>query len=69
MDRSTDAMIVQITMRRGRSKEKKRALYKAIVDNLHHRAGVRKQDVLVTILENELIDWSFGNGDAQIAKD
>ncbi len=69
IDRGEGALIIQITMRSGRTNDKKRALYKTIAENLNTRLAVRKQDVVVTILENELIDWSFGNGEAQIAKD
>jgi phenylpyruvate tautomerase PptA (4-oxalocrotonate tautomerase family) len=65
--RSEGAILVQITLRSGRSDDKKRALYRTIVENLQARAGVRKEDVLVTLVENEPIDWSFGNGVAQYA--
>jgi len=68
VERSAEAIIVRITMRSGRTNEKKRALYKAIAQNLHDRAGVRKQDVMVVLFENEAIDWSFGEGEAQYSK-
>jgi 4-oxalocrotonate tautomerase len=67
INRSDGAILVQITLRRGRSDDKKRALYRTIVENLQARAGLRKEDVLVTLTENEPIDWSFGNGVAQYA--
>jgi phenylpyruvate tautomerase PptA (4-oxalocrotonate tautomerase family) len=67
IDRSNGAILVQITLRSGRSDDKKRALYRTIVENLQARAGVRKEDVVVTLTENEAIDWSFGNGVAQYA--
>lgn len=69
VDRSADALIVHITMRAGRPDGKKRALYRAIAENLHTRLGVRKQDVMIVLAENESIDWSFGDGEAQYAKD
>jgi hypothetical protein len=34
-------------------------------DHRQAQAGVRKQDVLVVVHENESPDWSFGNGVAQ----
>ena len=69
VDRSADALIVHITMRAGRPNEKKRALYRTVAENLHMRLGVRKQDVMIVLAENESIDWSFGDGEAQYAKD
>jgi phenylpyruvate tautomerase PptA (4-oxalocrotonate tautomerase family) len=67
INRSDGAILVEITLRSGRSDDKKRALYRTIVENLQARAGVRKEDVIVTLVENEPIDWSFGNGVAQYA--
>lgn len=67
--RGTGALIVQITMRAGRTVEKKKALYRAIADNLYTRLNVRREDVMIVLTENELIDWSFGNGEAQYVKD
>ena len=69
IERGSDALIVQITMRAGRTVEKKKALYRAIAGNIHDRLGVRREDVMVVLTENELIDWSFGNGESQYVKD
>jgi len=60
---------VQITLRAGRSIDQKKALYRAVAENLHVRLGIRKQDVMIVLTENELIDWSFGNGEAQYVPD
>ncbi len=67
VQRSDAAIFVQITMKRGRSREQKRALYSAIAENLAKRVGWRREDVMVVLSENDPIDWSFGNGEAQIA--
>jgi phenylpyruvate tautomerase PptA (4-oxalocrotonate tautomerase family) len=65
VDRSSDrAVFVHITLARGRDEDKKRALYAAIAHNLED-AGVRPADVLVTLVEVERSNWSFGNGIAQ----
>jgi phenylpyruvate tautomerase PptA (4-oxalocrotonate tautomerase family) len=69
IERGPGALIVEITMRGGRTVEKKKALYRAIAGNLHDRLGVRREDVMIVLAENELIDWSFGNGEAQYVKD
>lgn len=62
--RSGDALIVQIYLRKGRSMELKKALYAAIAANLV-ALGLRAEDVLVALSENEPPDWSFGRGLAQ----
>jgi phenylpyruvate tautomerase PptA (4-oxalocrotonate tautomerase family) len=58
-------VLVQIKLRSGRTNEQKQALYARIAAHLEEAAGVRPEDVMVTLIENELIDWSFGNGIAQ----
>jgi 4-oxalocrotonate tautomerase len=58
---------VQVFFRRGRTEDLKRALYAAIVRNLVRDAGVRAEDVLIVLTENDPVDWSFGNGIAQYA--
>ncbi|MBL8830768.1 MAG: tautomerase family protein [Rhodospirillales bacterium] len=60
-------LTVQIWLRRGRSVELKRALYAAIARNLSRDAGVRPEDALIVLAENDPADWSFGNGIAQYA--
>lgn len=62
--RSGKALIVQIYLRKGRSVELKKALYAAIAANLT-ALGLRAEDVLVSLSENDLPDWSFGLGLAQ----
>lgn len=62
--RSPKALIVQIYLRQGRTVELKKALYAAIAANLV-ALGLRAEDVLVTLSENDLPDWSFGLGLAQ----
>lgn len=63
--RSTDVVFIQITLNVGRTLEKKKALYAAIVRNLAADAGFRPEDVLVNLVEVAKADWSFGNGIAQ----
>jgi phenylpyruvate tautomerase PptA (4-oxalocrotonate tautomerase family) len=55
-------VIVQITLRSGRSNELKKTLYRSIADNLADQPGLRREDVMIVLIENELADWSFGNG-------
>jgi len=60
-------VIVQITLNQGRSIEQKKALYRRLADELHAGQGVRKEDVIVSLVEVSKENWSFGSGDAQYA--
>jgi 4-oxalocrotonate tautomerase len=65
--RSHDLVVVQITWNEGRTVDQKRALYKAIADGLHAAIGLRREDVLINLVEVKKENWSFGNGIAQYA--
>ena len=60
--RSDNGIVVEITMRRGRSDAMKRALYAAITRNLEAKAAVSPKDVFIFMHENDYSDWSVGNG-------
>jgi hypothetical protein len=62
--RDDDVVFVQVFLRRGRTDAQKRAFYRALAKHAT-RAGVEPRNLLVTLTENELADWSFGNGEAQ----
>lgn len=66
IDRTDDVVFVQIALRRGRTPSAREDLYRRIVANLARDPGVRPQDVLITLLENDPVDWSVGNGEAQL---
>jgi len=65
--RSKDALLIQVTLNEGRSVELKKAFYKAVADGLHERVGLRREDVLISLVEVRKENWSFGNGEAQYA--
>ena len=65
--RTSDALILQVTLNEGRSLEMKRAFYKAVADGLHERLGFRREDVMINLVEVRKENWSFGNGEAQYA--
>ena len=65
--RSSDLVIIQITLSSGRSLEKKRALYRRIADNLKAAVGLRGEDVWINLVEVAKENWSFGNGVASYA--
>lgn len=60
--RSDAIVVVEITMRRGRSDAMKRDLYACIAANLQRDAGVSPKDVFIFCHENDYSDWSVGNG-------
>ena len=62
IDRSAEAMMVQITLSEGRSLEQKQAFYRAVADGLHARVGLRREDVSINLVEVRKENWSFGNG-------
>lgn len=63
IQRSDDAIVIQITLNAGRTVEMKRALYRAIAENLSKDPGLRKEDILVNLVEVPRENWSFGNGE------
>jgi 4-oxalocrotonate tautomerase len=65
--RSDDLVMIQITWNEGRTVEQKKAFYKAIADGLNAAIGLRREDVLVDLVEVKKENWSFGNGVAQYA--
>jgi hypothetical protein len=64
--RTSDIVIMQITLSAGRSLAQKRALYRAIADNLA-RLGLRREDAWINLIEVAKENWSFGNGIASYA--
>jgi 4-oxalocrotonate tautomerase len=67
IERSADALIIQLTLNEGRTVEVKKAFYKAVADGLHQRLGLRREDVFINLVEVKKENWSFGNGIAQYA--
>jgi 4-oxalocrotonate tautomerase len=67
VSRTDDVVFVQITLNAGRTVEMKKALYARIVELLAQRPGLRREDVLVSLVEVTKENWSFGNGIAQYA--
>jgi 4-oxalocrotonate tautomerase len=67
IQRSKDCVFIQVTLNAGRTVEQKRAFYKAIADGLHERLNLRREDVLISLVEVSKENWSFGNGEAQYA--
>jgi 4-oxalocrotonate tautomerase len=67
IQRSDDCIFLQITLDAGRTLEAKQRFYKAVADGLHAGLKVRREDVLINLVEVHKENWSFGNGEAQYA--
>ncbi|RKN43960.1 tautomerase family protein [Streptomyces hoynatensis] len=65
--RDEGIVYVAITMRSGRTDDRKRALYRRIAELAERYAGTEPRNVFVTVTENASIDWSLGYGEAQYA--
>ncbi len=64
---SPNIVFIQVTWNAGRTIEVKKAFYKAVADNIHAKAGLRKEDVFINLVSVEREDWSFGNGEMHYA--
>jgi 4-oxalocrotonate tautomerase len=65
VQRSEDCIFIQITLNTGRALEAKQRFYRAVADGLHGELKLRREDVLISLVEVRKEDWSFGNGEAQ----
>ena len=67
--RSDDLVMIQLTVSNTRTLAKKKALYRAIVENLTADPGLRPEDILINLVEVLPENWSFGHGVAQYVAD
>jgi len=66
INHTSDIIYIVIIAKAGRSTEMKKNLYKSIVSNISKNTNHNKSDILITLTENTLENWSFGNGEAQL---
>jgi 4-oxalocrotonate tautomerase len=66
-DYTQDIILIQITMNAGRTVEMKKAFFKRIADDLHAQLKIRREDVVINLVEVARENWSFGGGIAQYA--
>ena len=69
IERTDDLVLIQLTVTNSRNVDQKKVLFARIVELLAQQPGLRPQDVFITLAENDLADWSFGDGVAQYVKD
>jgi len=67
VNRSDDAVLIQITVFASRTPEQKKALYRRIVELLGDNPGIRPADVFINVLDAPAENWSVGHGVAQFA--
>ncbi|WP_420992420.1 tautomerase family protein [Cupriavidus sp. 30B13] len=60
-------VFIQVTWNAGRTIEVKQGFYRAVADGIHARTGIRKEDVWISLVDVNRVDWSFGNGEMQYA--
>lgn len=60
--RTDDLVMIEITAGHWRDTAQKKALYRAIAENLAADPGLRPEDVTIVLSPNARDDWSFGRG-------
>lgn len=63
-ERSKDIVLISVTSKK-RTEEKKQRLYQLLAERLQANCGLAPADLMVSIVENDAADWSFGLGEAQ----
>ncbi len=67
IDHTDDLVIIQITANDTRTVEQKQAFFAQIAALLAENPGLRREDVIINLVECKKENWSFGNGIAQYA--
>lgn len=67
VSRSSDLIVIKITLNAGRTLEIKKNLYADIARRLGSAADVRPDDVMICLIEVTKENWSFGGGRATYA--
>jgi phenylpyruvate tautomerase PptA (4-oxalocrotonate tautomerase family) len=63
--RRTDGLVIIQIVQQGRNVDQKQRVYAELAARLAERCGIRPADLVVSMVENERADWSFGLGRAQ----
>jgi len=67
--RSDDFVLFAIRAGRPRTTEMRKAFFKRAAELLTEAPGLRKEDIMITIVSSQPDEWSFGDGLAQMADD
>jgi len=63
-ERTEQRVLIRMTTR-PRSQEMKQTFYQIVTRGLTERCGVSPKDVMLSVIENSDVDWSFGFDKAQ----
>ena len=58
-------VVIQITLNEGRTTDVKKFFYAKLDDLLNSKLNIRKEDILISLVEVNKENWSFGNGEMQ----
>ncbi|MBW0770882.1 tautomerase family protein [Mammaliicoccus lentus] len=61
----TNEVIIFTIITRPRTEKQKLSFYSEVVNELHDKVGIRKEDIMFSLIENTDENWSFFNGEAQ----
>lgn len=64
MKRSVKVVLLQVVTRR-RTRADKEAFYQRLCSDLERECGLSPDELIVSLVENDDADWSFGRGRAQ----
>lgn len=67
IDYTPNIVFIQVTWNAGRAVDVKRVFYKSVAEGISQQAGIRIQDVWISLIDVAREDWSFGNGEMQYA--
>ncbi|WP_237481033.1 tautomerase family protein [Lichenibacterium dinghuense] len=65
--RSAEAVSIQVSLNHGRDAENERRFFAALADAFHAAVGLRREDVVVNLVEVGREDWSFGDAETHLA--
>jgi len=63
---SNELIYIQITAKAGRTVGMKQELYQAITREITQRTSHSSDNLIITLIENDSANWSFGRGIAQL---
>ncbi len=62
---SRSMVFVQIIAGAGRTVQQKERLYAGIAERISAGTSIRKEDIIIVLVENSVDNWSFGLGELQ----
>jgi phenylpyruvate tautomerase PptA (4-oxalocrotonate tautomerase family) len=62
---SEQLIIIQITLNEGRATDVKKAFYAGVAQSLNSALNIRREDIIISLVEVNKENWSFGNGEMQ----